>query len=535
MIPEYSGVVFAQESISTGSVTSGTVYQDFFLPSDYVRGPQSTEPLIPLLTGFQVAMQSSATNIDLGWQIDHLDATNNWNMLAAGTILQAPITNTLFWASCFASTPITINPLWLKDRFRFHATIVTNVTHLFYTAPNPLASIDVDAHHFDGSPIVTGGASLLFNIMALVVDGDIDILENRYRSIVIPQVVENVDSQTSPGIISTAWRSRPNPSTFAIERLYADISTVDEGPTVFDTILLDPETPGVQFNVYYSSDGDPVVDTADWDNKLWTHVPAVYHATNRDTYYMPRPVTSRYVKIEFTNLQSRQYIPKSDAPIVYDKFPSWVVLYFLLNVAATRVSEDYYIGRQQNVVFDFVNFAYQYYAQDIVQRPLNPPAVLQQVADELQTALQTSTQMDVTTLSQISQNLFPWESAPVLQGTSDFLPGVSASSLGPTSQALNYPTEQGAPSFSPTPLSVSGNYVSSRIKDPLIAQKIQQDMFFYLTCRHAYQSVSAQFQNNRAYFAGVNELAFLRTNFSIPIDTPVYYEVFGDEQNQVTI
>lgn len=541
MIPEYSGVVFSQNSQHTGSVTSGTVYQDFFLPSDYVRGPDSATPQIPLLTGVQVAITATSTNIDLGWGIDHLDINGNWDALARGTAYQAAVVGEFFWISLFSDVTVTIQDNWLNDRFRFFVTLGTDVTNVYYTQPNPIQSLGTLAYTYPDNPIGGGSmssptnpAGLLFNIMALVADSDIDILGDRYRSIVVPKAVENIDTLTSPGIVSTQWMSRPNPSKYAVEAIYADISDAYDGPTVFDTILLDPITQGIQFNVYYSSDGDPVVATGDWDNKLWTHIPTVFTATHRDTYYMPRAVTARYVKVEFTNLQGQQYNPKGNSPIIYNKFPSWVVLYFLIQVADARVTEDYYLGNQQNVTFDLVNYAYNYYAGDITQQPQQPAAVLEQIAQELQTALETASQVDITTLSKISQNLFPYQSQPVLQGTNDYLPAISAANLGLNETSTNYPTEQGSPSYSPLPLASTGNYISSRIKDPLISQKTLQQMFFYITCRHAYQQVSAPFENNRAYFAGIRQLAFLRNNFSIPVDTPVYYETFGDDFNQVT-
>jgi hypothetical protein len=56
-------------------------------------------------------------------------------------------------------------------------------------------------------------------------------------------------------------------------------------------------------------------------------------------------------------------------------------------------------------------------------------------------------------------------------------------------------------------------------------------MYFFLTCRHGYKELQATFDNNRAYFCAVNEIAFMRNDYTTAADTSLYIESGGDLQN----
>jgi hypothetical protein len=56
-------------------------------------------------------------------------------------------------------------------------------------------------------------------------------------------------------------------------------------------------------------------------------------------------------------------------------------------------------------------------------------------------------------------------------------------------------------------------------------------MFFFLTCRHAYKEVAANFDTNKAYFAGTNDIEFLRSNYDIVSDQELYIESGVDTFN----
>jgi hypothetical protein len=514
-----------------GTIYAEAIYQDFFLPVDYERGPDST-PEIPALSGIQLMMQATDLNVTALWGIDHLNSQGSWDNLTQNTLEQVPYVGSFIWAQMTAPTPITIDPAWLNDRFRLWTVFSAGISALFYVAPNPLASFNVCAYaNSDGTGIFTDDGnevSMNFRVSALSADSGTDILGNQFRAVVIPKAVEAVNPVD--GDPNIQWMSRPNPSKFAIEALYADMSQ-DGEPVVVDSILLDPITPNMTFNVYYSSDGDPAIDASDWDSKLWTRVPMVYTARKRDTYYLPRPATAKFFKIEMTNLQSQQYRTKVVQPVQYQRFPSWVLTYFLAQYEASRISEDYLISPATNVVFDLLDYAYSYTLDGIDTGPELPVSIQVQQQLEFQEQLtQDLSQVDQTTLQNISTALLPFSLQPTdLSNNNSLLGQIASQATAALSTLQAYPQERIRPSYIPL-----APYTSSRLRDPLMQQKQQPDMYFFATCRHTYRKATAKFTNDRAYFAGVRELAFLRDNYNIPRDTPVYWEVFGDGFNQIT-
>jgi hypothetical protein len=56
-------------------------------------------------------------------------------------------------------------------------------------------------------------------------------------------------------------------------------------------------------------------------------------------------------------------------------------------------------------------------------------------------------------------------------------------------------------------------------------------MFFYVTARHKYREVVAEFSSNRGYFAGVREIGFLRNHYASAQDNVLYVEPGGDNVN----
>ena len=56
-------------------------------------------------------------------------------------------------------------------------------------------------------------------------------------------------------------------------------------------------------------------------------------------------------------------------------------------------------------------------------------------------------------------------------------------------------------------------------------------MYFWVTCRHEYKEAKAKFEANKAYFAGLKELAFLRSQYSVEADASIYLETGTDDTN----
>jgi hypothetical protein len=136
-----------------------------------------------------------------------------------------------------------------------------------------------------------------------------------------------------------------------VESLYFNTTLPDGTGRVIDKVLVDPETPGVYFTVYYSNeDGVPTTED-EWENKLWTRVPET-SALSRESHVLPEPIVAKFVKVEFTHLQARSYSPGDFArPTSYKKHPKWVLDYFLARLDADKARQKITGGRVA-VIYD---------------------------------------------------------------------------------------------------------------------------------------------------------------------------------------
>jgi hypothetical protein len=532
------------------------------------------------------------------WIIERYDLGDGWQTLDTGTAVGAPHSGNEVWVSAYATKPIEINDDWLDERFRFgirsrssvlerfkeeveatntqviidgqphdivlqqgipHHFLLDSVPHTLYkdpasgkvylsvergieniwvSHPNPLATQSVKAYGSDGTtPLQVLGedTSLMFRLLGGIAEQGTDFLGNRYRSTITRTNIENV-STTDTGAQERYWLSKPNPSKFAVENLYFDISDGLNGARAVDRILLDPLTPGVFFNVYYSSEGDPETEDALWENKLWTRVPNVFQMKNRTTHALPTPISARYIKLEFSHLQPKWYAPNAfQKPTLYKKHPKWVLDYFLARLTAERNTEDPFIARTVRVEYDALDLAYNYYLDDLAQGPLTPVELGQRDFDALTNFLRTrndsSDQIDSTTRSQIGLTLQPYLKHPSSRARINYL--LSLYTVGTTSLLqsgervlrTDYPVE--LPS---TPQAIS-DQVSALDRESLVIENSMPVMNFFLPCRHKYRTVTASFSNDKAYFAGIKEVAFLRDRYAKAFDQRMYTEASGDTMN----
>jgi hypothetical protein len=294
---------------------------------------------------------------------------------------------------------------------------------------------------------------------------------------------------------------------------------------VVDKVLVDPLTPGIYFSIYYTSEGDPGKTQEEWDNKLWTRVPQTFHAVKRDTHALAEPIQAKYIKIEFTHLQARSYSPGNFAkPITYQKHPKWVLDYFLARTAsAAAVTSALDVGRVA-ISFDAYDLAYNYYLDDLGQTSNTPfeidPRFQSLVTNYLSATDDLSDRIDPIMLDKIRVALNPYRSQ-----ISSFAAGGTI--LGDVMKATNldnpeYPVERNT---------VNYNDTQQLRNEAVVFENEYPVMFFYLTCRHAYRVVKAAFDNNKAFFAGVKEVAFTRENYTVAYDTQLYIEPHGDLLN----
>jgi hypothetical protein len=535
-----------QNNFLTGNSISAC--QEFKFPLDYIRANQT----IPELSGFQIYVSSinnlinSNDTASIKYFVDRYDPSMyGWINLASGT-------KDLFISEEFKDyinsnsednwfnigfEPVTIDSTWLNNKFRFRIFCNSNVTKLYYKSPNPF--VDGTALAVDGvSNFNPTDASLCFRILSSAADDKIDVFNNKIRSSVYVSKPSNVASLND----ESYWMSKPNPSKFAVENLYFDVSK-NNNPTSIDSVFIDPITPNVYCNIYYSNDDTgPGIDSDTWNNLLWTKIPKNYQITKKQNYVFPEPVFAKYIKIEFSHLQAQYYSAGSfQKPILYQKYPQWVFDYFIADYESKRnQTYDPFIQGQLVVNFDVLDLAYNYYKGDIVQtsnglieinnRNENQSQILDIITDKNN---YNSKSIDATTLNQIKTSLNQFTSHPALDSTTETTVGKAATQLASTTlgmnvsgykimTASNYPIEEVSRSIAdPMP-------VSTLNRDSVLFEKYFPIMSFYIQCRHEYREALAKFEDNRAYFVGIKKVAFQRSNHVSTNDSKMYTYGIGE-------
>lgn len=297
---------------------------------------------------------------------------------------------------------------------------------------------------------------------------------------------------------------------------------LSDEPVVIDSIILDPITPGVAFNIYYTNDltgtpghGEEMTEN-EWEQKLWIHVPQSYVTSVKTTYVLPEPITAKFIKIEFSQLQGKPYEPGDyQKTTTYKLFPDWVATPFL-----AELSLPTFTSKKVGVIYDALELGYQPLISDLIQEPSSPehPTPTPSIAPP------ASNRVDPETLRRIETVLNIYTKPPAARADPLTLLGIKASTN--VNNAKSYPVE-GEPEFrNNTTIAVSG-----LDRQAIVLDESMPVMFFWVTCRHEYKELNAKFENDRAYFAGLKELVFLRNQFSVAADTNIYIEAGTDDIN----
>jgi hypothetical protein len=297
----------------------------------------------------------------------------------------------------------------------------------------------------------------------------------------------------------------------------------NDTPAVIDRVLIDPITPGVYFNLYYSNEGDPGVSDSDWESKLWTPVYQTYRADRREEHMLPEPIKARYVKIEFSHLQAQHYSPGTFSQATrYKKHPKWVLDYFLTRLDAEQTTGDAFVASQVRVVYNALQLGYDYYLDDLHQTADTPTT--QELENFLRAGDAPSSTIDQDTLNRVRLGLDPYTQQPAERITGlEFL----ISAFAQDTLTKNYPVEQKNPAKAIT------DQVSQLNRESLIVEQNFPVMFFYVTCRHKYRELEANFEQDRAYFVGIRELAFVRDQYTTASDQGTYIENLTDFTNVI--
>jgi hypothetical protein len=379
-------------------------------------------------------------------------------------------------------------------------------------------------YDFDG--VVTAGANVSYYDMeaALIVGGagDFVIEVERFQMTPLPN-----DTIEDPGYFDGDTAGHVWAHTRHSSNSYELIPpTAQDVSSVVDRVTVDPVTPGAYFNIYYTQEGEEGRTESEWENKLWTRVPQTYRMERRETHVLPEPVAAKFIKIEFSHLQARHYSAGDfEQPIRYKKHPKWVLDYFIARLAADL--QNPFLAERVAVIYDALDLAYNYYLDDLGQEPQTTVDVnnttLTQVTNFLSDRADASDKVDPYTLNQVSLTLDTYRNHPALRGVSTtLLADYARQSVDPTA---DYSIEEGPPEYSRI------SDVSTLNRDRVVLEQDYPVMFFFLTCRHTYREVEAKFSHDRAYFAGVREVAFLRDNYMTAFDTGTYIEPNADTLN----
>lgn len=300
--------------------------------------------------------------------------------------------------------------------------------------------------------------------------------------------------------------------------------TSDEA-VVVDGVLVDPATPNMAFNVYYSSDDTNNSDNmseSDWEGKLWTRVPQVYTCTQRQQYVFPEPVVAKYFKLEFCNLNAQTYTPGTfQQPVTYKKMPTWVADFFIVQLELPSFTANVVAVQD-----DALTLAYDYYLDDLGQSPNDPSAQPENTATLTSYFSQSdaANYVDATTLAQINliMNTYQVPTGSIVD---------PSTLLGNAAQQLNANNNGTLTQEVPSATSTLSSTVSTLNRESVVFEQSMPVMYFFLTCRHAYKQVAATFPSNKAYFAGTNDIEFLRANYDVETDSDLYIESGADSFN----
>jgi hypothetical protein len=465
------------------------------------------------------------------------DSENGWTGVLEGSTTNGNTTGDQWIDISFKS--LEINSSWVDQKFKIVIETTDSNNNpvnstIYYTSPSPLTSNNTNltkpqAYVGNNVPVAPSSASILFKVKAAIADNEIDFLSNKVRSVAVKNNIDNAVNDSS----YEHWSSKPNPSKYGVESIYFDVSDLANNPSVIDSVFLDPITPGVNFNIYYSNDSSgPGTDLNSWEFLLWNWVPQHFKTNKKQSYNLPIPITAKYIKIEFSSLQPSYYNPgENSKPILYKKFPSWVLNYFLsLYDLNYNKSYDPVLISQSNLQYDALDLAFNYYKGDILHSP-NQPVVIDinnsqnnLVSNLLRNATDALSSYDITSLQNINASFDQFGQHPgYTMSNKDALSKNAL--LASINDYFNYSIEQMTKQFGTTAI------VSHSDRNHLLLEKQMPTMYFYTTCRHGYQEAWAKFENNKAYFVKIRDIRFERNNHAVITDKGIYKFVPGDTAN----
>ncbi len=103
-------------------IDSTNIYQEFYLPTDIVRGSSDSELRIPQLTGFSVLLniaEGAKDTIEVDWVIEREVIGTGWVGLDSGTSVGAQAEGEKVWFDIYFNNLLDVNAEMLDSKFRF--------------------------------------------------------------------------------------------------------------------------------------------------------------------------------------------------------------------------------------------------------------------------------------------------------------------------------------------------------------------------------------------------------------------------------
>lgn len=595
-LKDYSGVVININQAPSGSIdVDDWAFQEFFLPSDYIRGTNDDEKNIPELTGIQLFVgidEGYAFSATLDWKVQTYIKNYGWETLDQGTEIGAHADGDQVWFDIYLTKRVTIPASNLQNRFRF----------AFKGRDTSAQSLQVPVE-YDGS-IAEVGIQRVPAKLKPNVPFPFDNI-NDIPSFLYLDDFNDVTFSCQEGI-NKVWFNSPNPLTNVNQAqgyLSDGVTPLVDGagnPASFSfRILASTADSGIDFlgNTYRSA-----LNTKS-PNNVTTFDSAV-----SDNYWLSKPNPSRFA---VENLYFDVRGTDGSSQVIDSVFidPLTPGVYFSIyytdepGVASipadwdsklwTRVHRTFKLDKRQTYILptpvsasfikiEFSHLQAKSYNPGDFQKPItynkHPKWVLDYflltLAQEKETEdhfIASSVQVDFNALdlayNYYLDDLHESPAKPVAldpsrqqavnqflltqKDLSDFIDQTTLSKISLAMQPFqNDPALQAdfgeilgqfviasrdpranIPTETSVNTSADTTFVSSTDRDAVIIENSTPVMFFFVDCRHKYRVVSAKFEQNRAYFVGVKSIAFQRHKFSTAFDADIYVENTGDNEN----
>jgi hypothetical protein len=390
----------------------------------------------------------------------------------------------------------------------------------------------------EGTFVEQGQNNLVMRVWADLGDEGRDVLGNAYRYGVRREKAAYVVDGGRAG-----WMSDPAPSKDAVEALYFDLREfdADAGENVLrlvDGLRIAPRTPGVRMNVYYSKEnlqGDRPASVNGWDYLLWQPLSQnSFVLRPNQVIEFPQPIRAAYVKLEFTDLNPIPWKVPAYPPLPpkpFRRFPTWVEDQFT-NSQLRNVVEDWWLRQatpvQSQVLSGLTDPVreFEYKEREFFAKLALGEVDQSKLINQTLVSAEDRSVFDPVTASRI------WLAPADTFGDSLLVSVDQDSILGRMVVSRFDPFSPGGTTERAGPRPVldtipTVSSINNRISDSY-SHIAQVPMRFNTTCRHAYREDVAEF-NKKGFFVGIDEVQFLRNDYSVMHDDPLIQDILHDD------